>query len=177
MNVFLIGGSGSFMDNLIIKLNKEGHRVYLLTGNRYARLPYQKVFERYNFTYDCTCLMEIFDSVNPDLTIFMGAYDTNFKWLDEEREAVRYSSSLMNILMGYAMKGRGRFLYLSSELVYSGNYPENILESEPVTPAGFRGMALAQGEEIVTLFRDGRVRSKVTEIQTDGGIQEGQLKL
>ena len=36
---------------------------------------------------------------------------------------------------------------------------------------------LAQGEEIVTLFRDGRVRSKVTEIQTDGGIQEGQLKL
>ncbi len=36
---------------------------------------------------------------------------------------------------------------------------------------------LAQGEEIVTLFRDGRIRSRVTEIQTDGGIQEGQLKL
>ncbi len=162
MNVFLIGGSGSFMDNLIIKLNKEGHRVYLLTGNRYARLPYQKVFERYNFTYDCTCLMEIFDSVNPDLTIFMGAYDTNFKWLDEEREAVRYSSSLMNILMGYAMKGRGRFLYLSSELVYSGNYPENILESEPVTPAGFRGMALAQGEEMCESYRKNRRLDVVT---------------
>ena len=94
MNVFLIGGAGSLIDNLIIKLNKEGHRVYLLTGNRYAKLPYQKVFERYNFTYDCSCLMEIFDSVNPDLTIFMGAYDTNFKWRDEELDAVKYSASL-----------------------------------------------------------------------------------
>ena len=35
MNVLLIGGSGSLINNLIIKLKKEGHRVYLLTGSRY----------------------------------------------------------------------------------------------------------------------------------------------
>ena len=162
MNVFLVGGAGSLIDNLIIKLNKEGHRVYLLTGNRYAKLPYQKVFERYNFTYDCSCLMEIFDSVNPDLTIFMGAYDTNFKWLDEEMDAVKYSASLMNILMGYAMKSKGRFLYLSSEQVYSGNYPENIQEAEPTTPAGLRGMALAQGEEMCESYRKNRGLDIVT---------------
>ncbi len=156
MNVLLVGGAGSLIDNLIIKLNKEGHRVYLLTGSRYAKLSYQKVFERYNFTYDCSCLGEIFDSVNPDLTIFMGAYDTNFKWLDEETEAVRYSASLMNILMGYAMKSKGRFIYLSSERVYSGSYPEDILESEPTTPAGLRGMALAQAEEMCESYRKNR---------------------
>ncbi len=162
MNVFLIGGAGSLIDNLIIKLNKEGHRVYLLTGNRYAKLPYQKVFERYNFTYDCSCLMEIFDSVNPDLTIFMGAYDTNFKWLDEELDAVKYSASLMNILMGYAMKSKGRFLYLSSEEVYSGSYPENISEAEPTKPLGLRGMALAQGEEMCESYRKNRGLDIVT---------------
>ena len=77
MNVLLIGGSGSFINNLIIKLNKEGHRIFLLTGSRYKMEPYQRVFERYDFTYDCNCLDEIFESVNPELTIYMGAYDTN----------------------------------------------------------------------------------------------------
>lgn len=156
MNILLIGGSGSFINNLIIKLNKEGHRVYLLTGSRYGKQPYQKVFERYNFPYDSACLDEIFESINPDLTIFMGAYDTNFKWKNEEAEAVRFSASLMNILMGYAMRSKGRFIYLSSDEVYSGHYGKDISELEPTTPSGYRGMALAQAEEMCESYRRNR---------------------
>lgn len=156
MNILLIGGSGSFINNLIIKLNKEGHRVYLLTGNRYGKQPYQKVFERYNFPYDSACLDEIFESINPDLTIFMGAYDTNFRWKNEEAEAVRFSASLMNILMGYAMRSKGRFIYLSSDEVYSGHYEKDISELEPTTPNGYRGMALAQAEEMCESYRRNR---------------------
>ena len=162
MNVLLIGGPGSFIDNLIIKLNKEGHRVYLLTGNRYDRLVYQKVFERYNFPYDCSSLNEIVESTNPDLTIFMGAYDTNFRWRDEEAEAVKYSSSLVNILMSYAVRGKGRFLYLSSQEVYGGYYLENIPETEPTSPVSIHGMALAQGEEMCESFRKTRGLDIVT---------------
>lgn len=153
MNVLLIGGSGSLVNNMIIKLNKEGHRVYLLTGSRYNKEPYQKVFERYNFTYDCSSLNEIFESVNPDTTIYVGAYDTNFRWRDEEAEAVKYTSCLMNILMGYAMRNRGRFIYLSSDAVYGEHYPEDISEDEPIAPVGFRGMALAQAEEMCESYR------------------------
>lgn len=156
MNILLIGGSGSFINNLIIKLNKEGHRVYLLTGSRYGKQPYQKVFERYNFPYDSACLDEIFESINPDLTIFMGAYDTNFRWKNEEAEAVRFSASLMNILMGYAMRSKGRFIYLSSDEVYSGHYEKDISELEPTTPNGYRGMALAQAEEMCESYRRNR---------------------
>lgn len=156
MNILLIGGSGSFINNLIIKLNKEGHRVYLLTGSRYGKQPYQRVFERYNFPYDSSCLDEIFASVNPDLTIFMGAYDTNFRWKDEEAEAVRFSASLMNILMGYAMRSKGRFIYLSSDEVYSGHYEKDISELEPTTPNGYHGMALAQAEEMCESYRRNR---------------------
>ena len=36
MNILIAGGSGVFLNNLIIKLNKEGHKVSILTGNRFA---------------------------------------------------------------------------------------------------------------------------------------------
>ena len=77
MNVLLIGGSGSLIDSIIIKLKKEGHRISLLTGSRYTGTVYQKVFEKYNFTYDYTCMADIFESADPDLTIYLGAFDSN----------------------------------------------------------------------------------------------------
>ncbi len=162
MNILLIGGSGGLINNLIIKLNKEGHRLYLLTGDRYQQAPYQKVFERYHFTYDSTCLNEIFESIHPDVTIFMGAYDTNFQWQDEEKEAVRYLGCLNNILMAYAMNSGGRFIYLSSHEVYSGDYQENITENEPLSPSGLRGMALAQAEELCESYRAYQNRDIIT---------------
>lgn len=156
MNVLLIGGPGSLADNLIIKLNKEGHRIYLLTGDRFGKAPYQKVFERYNFTYDNACLNEIFESVHPDLTIFLGAYDTNFHWNNEETASVKFSSSLMNLLMAYAMLAQGRFVFLSSDAVYEQHYPEDISEDTETAPNGLRGMAFAQGEEMCESYRRNR---------------------
>ncbi len=155
MNILLIGGAGNLINNLIIKLNKEGHRISLLTGDRYGKASYQRVFEKYNFSYESDSLKEIFESVQPDLTIFMGAYDTNFRWIGEgvEREAVRFSNSLMNILMSYSQYTDGRFLYLSSQEVYGGHYPENIAETEQVTPDGIPAMVWSQGEEMCENYR------------------------
>lgn len=162
MNILLIGGSSSLINNLIIKFNKEGHRLYLLTGSRYKQAPYQKVFERYDFTYDCSCLDEIFESVDPEVVIYTGAFDTNYRWVEEEREAVRYSTNLMNILMAYAKNCSGQFVYLSSHEVYSTHYPENITEEERLTPSGYRSMVLAQGEEMCESHRGYRGKDIVT---------------
>lgn len=162
MNVLLIGGAGSMINNLIIKLSKEKHRVYLLTGDKFGNLPYQQVFEKYRFTYTDSCLNEIFESISPDLVIFMGAYDTNFSWKDEEEEAVKYSSGLMNILMGYARKGLGRFIYLSSHEVYGDSCEEDIAEEASVSPSGFRAMVLAQAEEMCESYRKSRGLDIVT---------------
>ena len=49
MVVLLAGGSSVLMDAMISKLNKNGHRVYLLTGQRDNRFSYKQVFEKYNF--------------------------------------------------------------------------------------------------------------------------------
>lgn len=153
MNILIIGGVGTFVNNLILKLNKEGHRVSVLSGNRYPKEKYQKVFEQYNFTYDSTCISEIFDSVAPEVTIFTGAYDSNFSWVNAESDSVRYTASLANILMGFAMHPGGRLIYLSSEEVYGDTYDENIDESVPVSPDGFKAMALSQGEVSCNNFR------------------------
>ena len=84
MNILLTGGSSSLIDSMILKLRKEGHRVFILTGDKYKHNKYEKVFEKYEFPYDSENLNEILESVNPDVTILMGAFDTNYYWNGEE---------------------------------------------------------------------------------------------
>lgn len=162
MNILLIGGTGSLINNLIVKFKKEGHRVYLITGERHSKAPYQKVFERYDFPYEATCLKDVFESINMDVTIFLGAFDTNFKWINEEGEAVRYSSGLMNILMSYSMKNLGKFIYLSSEEVFGAGSKENIDEYEAQSAFDVKSMVLMQAEEMCESYRTHRGMDIIT---------------
>ncbi len=162
MNILLIGGSDSLINSLINKLNKEGHRIYLLTGNAYKKEHYQKVFETYYFSYGSTSLGDVFDSVNPDVTVFMGIYDGNFKWVDDERESVLFSSSLMNLLMAYATVNRGRFIFLSSDAVFEGSCNEALQETDVTTPKSLRSMALCQAEQMCESYRRTRNLDVIT---------------
>lgn len=162
MNILLIGGASSLINNLIIKLNKEKHKVYLLTGSRFIKGDYQKVFERYNFPYDCASLNEIFESITMDVTIFMGAYDTNYTWEHEEQDAVRFSSGMMNILMSFTMRNKGRFVFISSHDVYSLGQDTNIRERDVVTPVGVKAMTIAQAEEMCTGYRKSKEMDIIT---------------
>ena len=134
MNILLIGGNSSLINHLILKLRKEGHRVFLLTGSKYKKNKYEKVFERYDFPYEGDYLREIVDS--------------NYRWQDEGREAVRFASNLMNMLVACSEIKKGRVIFLSSDAVFEGDYEEAICEDE--TPSGktFRGTTLAQAEQI-----------------------------
>ncbi len=155
MDILLAGGSGRFIDELIDKLKKEGHRVYVLTGSRYRHASYKKVFEKYYFPYDSDVLKEILESVNPDVVLFMGAYDTGFDWKRQcDKEAVRYQAGLANMLIAFSGFGKGRFIYLSSEEVYSGNYDKNILEDEKTTPSTIKAMAIAAGEQLCLNYKN-----------------------
>ena len=156
MIVFLVGGESRLMDDLIIKMEKEGHKTYLLTGKRDGRGKYRRVFERYDFPYDSESVREIFSNVNPDLVLFLGAYDTNYDWSDARKESVRYTADLTNILSAYAFKQDGRFIYLSSEAVYGRSYSSDIHETEPASAKSFQAMALLQGENICRSYRDTR---------------------
>lgn len=154
MVVLLIGGACSLMDMLIHKLNKDGHRVYLLTGNRHSRAEYPRVFEKFDFPYDSDSVGEIFTSAVPDVTVFLGAHDPNFDWKDPGKESVRYMSCMSSILSAYAMNGTGRFIYLSSQEVYGKSSREDISEETSSSTASFRAMAVAQGEELCRSYHE-----------------------
>lgn len=153
MNILLIGGGSRMTDAVIDKLNKGKHRVFLLTGRRDRQVSYKHVFQRYNYSYEDESVKDIFESVKPDLVLFMGAYDTNFDWHRERQESVRYTAALMNLLSTYSMAGRGRFVYFSSHEVYGAAYPGDVSASEATTPRGFKAMAISQGEEICENYR------------------------
>lgn len=162
MNVFLIGGAGVFINQIMIKLRKEGHRVYVLSGTRYKQENYEKAFEIYNFTYNSDCMNEIFESVKPDVTVFMGAFDSNFTWLDERRDSVRFNASLTNLLSAYSMGDYGRFIYLSSSEVYSGDFAQDITEDQVKNAGSYRGMAFGQGEDLCRSYYESRGLDVVT---------------
>ncbi len=147
MDVLLTGGTNELMDAMIDKLNKEGHRIYVLTEHRFENSRNRKVFEYYYFPYDSDCLKEVFESINPELVLCMGAFDTNYTWKDARKESVRYSLGITNILTTFADREKGRLVYLSSEEVYGDSYTVNITEDTPTSAHGFRAMALAQMEQ------------------------------
>ena len=49
MDIVLTGSYSYVMKALIQKLNKEGHRVFVISGNRFSQKKYPKVFEQYDF--------------------------------------------------------------------------------------------------------------------------------
>lgn len=153
MIVLLIGGSSRFMDSIIDKMNKSGHQVYLLTGRKDKHSSYKRVFEKYNFEYDTDSIEDIFKSIQPELVIFMGAYDTNFNWNMARQESVRYSTALTNLLSAYSMTGKGRFVYFSSHEVYSSVHGADIKEDIVAEPKGLKALAIAHGEELCNSYR------------------------
>lgn len=147
MNILIIG-CGNLVNALIDKFNKYGHRIYMITGGRGRKIHNRKIFEQFDFSYESDSLKDIFATVRPDATIFMGPYDENFDWAEARLESVKYSAGLMNILSSYFLLNRGRFIYLSSNEVFNNNYQDNITEEQEVLPKSFKSMAIVQGENM-----------------------------
>lgn len=148
MNILIIGGAGTFTRHLIDRLDKEGHRIFVLTEDPKGEHNYRKVFETYYFAYDNVCIKDVMKSIRPDVVLFMGAYDRSFLWKDEEETAVSYTSGLTNLLMAFGALERGRFVYLSSEIVFQRQYPQEIEEGEPYAAYTHRAEAVAMGEKL-----------------------------
>lgn len=136
------------MNAIIDKLCKENHRIYVLTEKHSQHRVNRKVFEYYYFSYESDSLGEVLESINPEVMLCLGVFDTGFSWTDTRRDSVRYSAGMTNLMMVYAMRGKGRFIYLSSQEVYNSSYPNDIEEEEPVTARGTRSMIFAQMEQL-----------------------------
>ena len=97
MNILLVGNAGNFMRLMINRLNKEGHRVFVLTEEPKKGYSLKKVFEVYHFSYEDACVREVLESIMPQVVVFLGAYDHNFSWNRVENTAASYAAGLTNI--------------------------------------------------------------------------------
>ena len=119
MNILLVGKNSNFTQLLVEELDKEGHRIFLLTEEPKTVRASRKIFESYHFSYEDSCIRDVLSSIQPDAVIFMGAYDHNFKWSGTQNWAGKYTSGLLNVLLSFLAVSEGRFIYLSSEEVFS----------------------------------------------------------
>lgn len=154
MDIMLVGGVSPMMRKLSLKLHKEGHKIYVLTGNRNPSHRYEHAFERYDFPYDSASIEEVFRSVNPDVTVLLGAFDGNLVGEDPKKEAIRYAAGLQNILLSWSALEKGRLIYLSSAEVYGNSYQIPVTESVRPVPSGIRPLMLFQGEESCRFYQE-----------------------
>lgn len=154
MNILLVGKNSNFVKLLVEKLDKEGHRIFLLTEESKTGHSFRKIFETYYFSYGDSCIREVLSSIQPDAVIFMGAYDNNFRWEDTHNRAGQYASGLLNVLLSFLAVSEGRFIYLSSEEVFQQEYGDAITEETPGTAVTTRGQAIAVGENICRYYQD-----------------------
>ena len=153
MDILLAGGTSHFLKLLVDKLNKEGHRVFQLTEEPKTEKKLPKVFETYHFPYDDTCISDVIGSIQPDVTVFLGAFDTNFKWDKAQSRPAVYTAGVFNILMAQNALGKGRFIYLSSEEVFQGEYAGEINCDDSCAVYTDKGQAVSAGEEICKTYR------------------------
>ena len=151
-NILVIGGPGSLTGQLIRSFSKEGHLVSLLTGSQNREGKYPHVFERYDFPYTSEVLADVFESVSPDVTVFVGAYDSNFHWADERRAAIEYVSAVMNILTAFSSGTGGRFVCISSDAVFEADGSVLYSEEEKANAGSLRGAAFVLAEDICRQF-------------------------
>lgn len=154
MKVFIVGKYNTFTMELIKKLHKENDKIYVLTGENYHGKKPHRVFEQYTFPYSGDSIIEILDSVHPDVVLFTGAYDSNFQWRNVRNESMHYVSGLINILMSAEMHNIPHFVYLSSQEVFDTASTEYITEDTPSNALNYKGIAIAQGEELCRHFRE-----------------------
>ncbi len=148
MDVLLVGSMGSLMQRLVDKLDKEKHRIFILTEEGKEVKSYRRVFETYRFSYEDVCTQEVFASVKPDVTLFFGAYDTNFQWEDKKNVITKYTSALLNMLMAFALQESGRFIYLSSDVVFSGIETDEEMHLINHTGKNPKAQSVSMGEKM-----------------------------
>ncbi|MCR5452830.1 MAG: sugar nucleotide-binding protein [Lachnospiraceae bacterium] len=147
MDVILTGEYSYLMRALIDKHNKEGDHVFVISGSHYERDKFPKVYEQYDFAYDSTSMRQIVESINPDVVIFSGAFDTSFNWNLQQAEAVRYNTGLVNIMVALSsLSKKARIIYLSNQEIFMKSFEGDIKETDEPIPQGYKSMAISQGE-------------------------------
>lgn len=133
MKVLVCGEYGIFCRELIARLYKEKHDVFVITGSERPRRekPRNGVFQEYNFSFRSKNISTLMKNIEADLLIILGICDIKYSWKDMNQESVHYITGITNILMSAKDAGISKVIYCSSLGIYEGSSEKHIgLQSE-----------------------------------------------
>lgn len=157
MNILICSKNSVFCSQIIQRLKKERHEIYLITGWAGTASQEQEksgAFQEYRFTYSNEYLSRIMKNANPDLLLILGAFDPLYNWRDEQKQSIEYISGITNLLMAAKNSGVGRVVYLSTLEVFQGNAQEAIGRATVPVPESLRLRTLVRAEALCSEFSD-----------------------
>lgn len=131
MKVLVCGEYGVFCKELIGRLKKEKHTVFVITGSVKPGFhrPSDGVFQEYNFSYRSKSIHTVMKNVQADVMIITGACDVKYMWQDKNQDSVRYLSGMTNLLMCAKDVGIKQVIYCSSLGIYQDTKDEVITQT------------------------------------------------
>lgn len=130
MKILICGEYGVFCKELINRLKKEKHTIFVISGSQKPRFrkPSDGILQEYNFSYRSKSIRTIIENVQADAMIILGACDVKYRWTDIGQESVRYLSGITNLLVCAKEAGIPRIIYCSSMGVYAEAEDRTITE-------------------------------------------------
>ncbi len=155
MNILVCSKYGKFCAQLIRRLRKEKHEVYLLTGSpKTGAQSMPGVFQAYRFSYQNENITRIMQNVSPDVVIIAGAQDPHFSWRDAQNQSVEYISGMTNLLTAAKTAGVPNVIYCSSLGIFEGNQEQEVTEASVPAPVSLKMKAFWQIETLCAQYRE-----------------------
>ncbi len=159
MKVLLFGAYGLLMESLIVKLHKEGHELFVVTGRKRKEEHHEGTVDAYFVEYGDSSLYYVFESVKPDLAIYTGAFDERFHW-KQQSDSAKYLAGLNNVIVSAVKANVPKFIYFSTTDIYGASKTGVVEEHTSFVENGdLRQMAMLSGEDLILRYQG----SKKTE--------------
>lgn len=151
MKVMYVGGYDELAQSFVERMGKEGYDVYLLSENKFSGKFSKTIKYKYYKLSGRTDMTEIvFSSVLPEIVVFAGI---NYMNVLRNGSKEKYLITLDDILEQCAKYNVKKFIYLSSYEVY-GDQCGIVSEDNRIKPDTSTGLLCAQGESMVSLYRE-----------------------
>ncbi|MBH1941530.1 NAD-dependent epimerase/dehydratase family protein [Mobilitalea sibirica] len=153
MKVIYLGTCNSLASKLVDRLVKEEDQVYIIAKQDFDKYTKPALhYKWYKYNSNDIGLKKIFSSISPDVVIFAGDIFLKETW-QYCTDTNEYLSRLLNILNLSSIHNVNKFIYLSTNEVYSvGNLTHK--ETDLKHPTTYKGELCSIGEELVMGFHE-----------------------
>ena len=154
MKVLLIGSGDCFMSLLVDRLAKEGATVSIIAPTDFDNSCKPSLqYNLYHNSYTDEGMDRLVRSIAPDTVFFAG--DIYMPKLNANNHARgKYIASLLNMLDYSKNSHVSKFIYMSSDEVYSREAPHPATEQTSLGPENAIGILCEQGEHICTKYTE-----------------------